>query len=85
MGLLIAVDGDDVATRVAGLLELHVAHAAHVVLVDHREVRVGDHLGVVLRLLLALFLGFFGRRPSFFSLCARRLDAAISSCNVSRL
>jgi len=71
--LLVSVHRHNVSSRVARLLEFHLAHGAHVVLVNHRQVGVGDHFGVVFRLIVPLaplLFRLFRRRPAFFALGA---------------
>ena len=50
------MDCDDMSPRVARLFELHLADRALVVVVLHRQMRVGDHFRIILRLFIHLQL-----------------------------
>ena len=77
VGLLVPVDRDDVSPRVAGLLELHLAHRANVVFVLQREVRVGDDLRRVFWFVVPLLFGLLHRRPPLPPF--RPLDTAVET------
>ena len=48
------MDCDDMSPRVARLFELHLADRALIVVVLHRQMRVGDHFRIILRLFIHL-------------------------------
>ena len=48
------------SSGIAGLFELHLADGALVVVIIHCQVSVGNHFGIILRLIRGLGLGLLG-------------------------